>query len=56
MVNHHGNSPLDPAMNLGSEYYLHPYDSGQKLINIVFSGFGFVDWKKVMVIALSENK
>ena len=61
MVSHNntqnGNTSLDPIMNAGSVYYLHPSDSGQKLINLVFSGTGFVDWKRVMIIALSgKNK
>lgn len=44
-------------MNPSSSYYLHPSDSGQKLINIVFSGFDFVNWKRVMIIALDgKNK
>lgn len=61
MVNQNNtqNTPtnLDPTMNVGSPYYLHPSDTGQKLVNITFSGNGFVDWKRVMVIALSgKNK
>lgn len=48
---------LDPTMNAGSVYYLHPSDSGQKLMNLVFSDSGFMDWKRVMIIALSgKNK
>ena len=60
MVNHkeqNGSTPVDPTMNPSSAYYLHPSDSGQKLMNLVFSRSGFVDWKKVMIIALSgKNK
>lgn len=48
---------LDPTMNPASVYFLHPSDCGQKLVNIVFSGSGYVDWKRVMTIALSgKNK
>ncbi|CAO2830722.1 unnamed protein product [Amaranthus hypochondriacus] len=60
MVNNNssnGQSSTDPTMNPGSVYYLHPSDSSQKLINITFSSTGFVDWKRVMIIALSgKNK
>jgi hypothetical protein len=64
MVNHNSQNNnaqngtiLDPTMNPNSVYYLHPSDSGQKLVNIVFSGSGFLDWKRVMVISLSgKNK
>ena len=54
-----GNSTqsTNPTMNPGSVYFLHPSDSNQKLVNITFSGIGFVDWKRVMTIALSgKNK
>lgn len=47
----------DPTTNPASMYFLHPSDCGQKLVNIVFSGSGYVDWKRVMTIALSgKNK
>lgn len=62
MVNHssnnqNGSASSDPTMNPSSTNYLHPSNSGQKLINIVFSGSGFVNWKRVMTIALAgKNK
>lgn len=34
-------------MNPSLAYYLYPFDSGQKLINILFSSTGFADWKRV---------
>lgn len=54
MFNNSNNQNVtDLTMNPSSAYYLHPSDSGQKLINIVFSGNGVVDWKRVMIIALA---
>lgn len=46
---------IDPTMNPGSVYYLHPSNSSQNLVNITFSKTGFVDWKRVMTIALNEK-
>lgn len=48
---------VDPTMTPSSVYFLHPSDSSQKLVNIIFSGRGFANWKRVMTIALSgKNK
>lgn len=55
--NQNGSASTDLTMNPSSVYYLHPSNSVQKLINIVFSGSGFVDWIRVMTIALAgKNK
>ena len=53
--NQNGSSSLNLTTNPSSAYYLHPSDYGQKLINIVFSGSRFVDWKRVMMIALARK-
>ena len=51
------NQNVDPIMNPSSTYFLYPSDSSQKLVNIVFSGRGFSNWKIVMIIALlGKNK
>ena len=56
-ANYNASWHLDPTMNPASIYFLHPSNSNQKLVNIVFSGRGFVNWKRVMTIALSgRNK
>ena len=36
-------------------YFLHPFDSSQKIVNIVFSERGFSNWKRVITIALSRR-
>lgn len=44
-------------MNASSPYYLHPTDTGLKLVSNVFSGEGFKGWKRAITIALSgKNK
>ena len=44
-------------LNPSSVYFVHPSDSSQKLVNIVFLGRGFANWKRIMTIALSgRNK
>lgn len=41
----------------GFMYFLHPSDSSQRMVNIIFSGIGYANWKRVMSIALSgKNK
>lgn len=48
---------LDPILNPASVYYLHPSESGHKLVIEVFGGSAYGDWKRAMVIALSgRNK
>ena len=38
-------------------YFLHPTESGQKIITKIFNGVSFKDWKRTMVIGLSgKNK
>ena len=63
MVSQNGNTQkghnghVDPTMNPSSVYFLHPFDNSQKIVNIVFAGRGFSNWKRVMTIALSgRNK
>lgn len=46
---------LDPTMNPASIYYLHPSDTGLKIVNEVFGGSGYNDWKRSMTIALSSK-
>lgn len=49
--------PTDPTMNPSSPYYLHPTDTGLKLVTTVFNGAGFKGWKRSITIALSgKNK
>ena len=44
-------------MNPSFVYFLHPSNSIQKLVSIMFSGRGFANWKRLMTIALSgKNK
>lgn len=51
------NTNLDPTMNPSSVYFLHPSDTGQRLVSEVFGGTGYDDWKRSMIIALSgKNK
>lgn len=51
---HTNNTPsLDPVLNPASVYYLHPSETGQKLISEIFHGSGYGEWKRTMVIALS---
>ena len=60
MVNHNAQNAathIDLTSNLSSVYFLHPSDSSQKLVNIVFSKRGYANRKRVMIIALSgKNK
>lgn len=47
----------DITLNPSSVYYLHPTDIRLKLVNSVFKGVGFKEWKRAMTIALStKNK
>lgn len=38
-----------------SVYYLHPFESIQKIISHVFNGTGYSTWKRAMTIALSRK-
>ncbi|CAO2832491.1 unnamed protein product [Amaranthus hypochondriacus] len=50
-------APQDPTMNVASPYFLHPTDTGLKIVPNVFSGTGFKGWKISISIALSgKNK
>ena len=54
-TNHSTNA--DPTANQSSVYFLHPTDSGQKIITKIFNEVGFKDWKRAMVIAFpGKNK
>lgn len=35
--------------------FLHPSDTGQKIISNEFTGVGYGDWRRALVIALSEK-
>ena len=53
----HTKSTADPTSKQSSVYFLHPTDSGQKIITKIFNGVGFKDWKRAMEIVLSgKNK
>ena len=57
MVRTHHSKKSDPTSNQSSVYFLHPTDSGQRIITKVFNGVGFKGWKRAMVIMLSgKNK
>lgn len=50
-------APIDPTMNAASPYFLHPTDTGLKIVPNVFNGTGFKGWKRSVSIALSgKNK
>lgn len=51
-LNH--NTTTDPTMN-PSMYFLHPSETSQKLVNEVFTGSSYSDWKRTMIIALSTR-
>lgn len=48
----------EPTTILGSVYYIHPSDSSNtKLVNELFSGNNYGDWKRsVMLVLSSRNK
>lgn len=48
----------EPTTVLGSVYYIHPSDSSNtKLVNELFSGNNYGDWKRsVMLVLSSRNK
>lgn len=43
---------LDPTVSLASVFYLHPSETLQKLVNEVFSGSSYGDWKRSVTISL----
>ncbi|CAO2835041.1 unnamed protein product [Amaranthus hypochondriacus] len=48
---------IDPVMNPASPYYLHPTDTGMKIVSNIFTGMGYKGWKRSVSIALSgKNK
>lgn len=51
-------SLTDSTQNPVSVYYFHPSDHANlKLVNTVFDGVGFGDWKRSMMIGLiAKNK
>lgn len=53
----HNDNTLDQTQNPTSVYYLHPSDTGLKVMSEVFGGSGYTDWKWSMIITLSgKNK
>ena len=49
-------APQDPTMDEASPYFLHPTNTGLKIMPNVFSGTGFIGWKRSVSIALSGKK
>lgn len=43
---------LDPAQDPSSPYYIHPSDSQYRLVPTPFSGSGYNDWKRSVIIGL----
>lgn len=49
-------STLELTQNPCSVYFLHPADStSQQLVNTIFDGEGYTDWKRMMIIGLSSK-
>ena len=42
----------DPTLKQASPNYLHPTDTGLKIVSTTFDGVGFKGWKKAVTIAL----
>lgn len=46
----------DPTTIFGSVFYIHPSDtSNVKLVNELFNGHGYADWKRSIVLGLSSK-
>lgn len=47
---------LQPTTVLGSVYYIHPSNSSNtKLVNELFAGNNYRDWKRSMMLVLSSR-
>ena len=48
---------VNPTLNQASPYFLHPTDTGLKIVTNLFNVVGFKSWKRAVTIALSgKNK
>ena len=55
-MGHKGEKNQDPTMNSSFIYYIHPTDTGLKLVTKIFKRVRFKGWKRAMYIAFPGKK